>query len=130
MAAARKRESIPDLVREAISDTRDWLKAEIELFRAQISDATGKYATTAIALAFAAILALVGLIYLAYATMLVLTPYFGNSGAALAVGGVLVIGAFIVSLYARATYRRAKFVPPRISKALAEHGPSREETQP
>ena len=127
MASPRTRQSIPDLVREAIADARDWLKAEIELVRAQISDAVGKYANAAIAFGLAAILALVGLIFIILAIMLVLAPYLGNIGAALAVGGGLLIAALAATLYARAIYQQAKLVPPHISRALAEHDSAREE---
>ena len=127
MAGPRTRPNIPDLVREAIADARDWLKAEIELVRAQISDAAGKYAAAAIAMALAAVLVLVGLIYVTFAIMLLLVPYLGNGGAALAVGGALLIAAFAAGLYARAMYQRAKFVPPHISQALSEHHRAEEE---
>jgi hypothetical protein len=127
MAGARKRESIPDLVREAISDGRDWLKAEIDLFRAQLSDAAGKYTNAAIALAVAAILGFAGLMYLALAAMLTLAPYLGNAGSALVVGGALIVIALAASLYARMMYRRARVVPPRVMQALAERTPTREE---
>ena len=59
--------------------------------------------------------------------VLALAPYLGNIGAALAVGGALLIAALAATLYARTMYQRAKLVPPHISRALAEHDSAREE---
>jgi hypothetical protein len=126
MADPRARESISDLVREAIQDAKEWFRAEIALIRAQIFEALGEYATAAIAWVVAAIFALLALIYLGLALVLLLRPYLGDAGAAFVVGLALLIIAAGAFLYGRAKFLSAKIVPPRISQTLSDSsGPER-----
>jgi hypothetical protein len=112
--------SIPDLIREAIDETRDWLKAEIALLRAQILDTLEGYATAALAAVVAVVLALTAFIYLAYAVVLLLTPYLGAPGAAAVVGGALLLAAVAASLYGRARFMRTRIVPARIAQVTED----------
>src|SRR5205085_4934198 len=111
MAGPGAREGIADLLREAIRDAREWFKAEIDLVRAQVLTAVGQYATAAVAWVAAAILALLALIYLGFAAVLVLSPYLGEAGAALAVGLILLAAAIGAFFYGRAKFLNANIIP-------------------
>jgi hypothetical protein len=125
MAGPVARVGIPDLIREAIDETRDWIKAEIALLRSQVSDTLAKYAIAALAWVLAAVLALIAFFYLAYAVMLLLSPYIGEVFAALAVGSTLLAAAVVASFYGRAKFLSARVMPGWIAQALAEGDPGK-----
>jgi hypothetical protein len=123
-------EGIPELIREAIREARDWLSAEIEVARAQIVEAVGNYASAAIACAMAALLAFLGLIYLGFALILVLSDYVGAPAAALTVGGILLIAALAAFFYGRAKFRTARIVPRRLIELLGQERSRRNRRAP
>src|ERR671925_2009118 len=106
MSDPRAGESIADLIREAIGEAKDWLKAEVELARAEFTKTLGDYASAGVAWGLAALLALLGLVYLALALVILLSPYLGDSGAAAAVGLILLAAAAAAFLYGRAKFLR------------------------
>jgi Putative Actinobacterial Holin-X, holin superfamily III len=118
--------SLPDLIREAIGETRDWVKAEIALLHARVSAALAKYAIAAFACMLAAMLTLIAFIYLAYAVMLLLRPYLGEAGAALAAGGTLLVAAVVAWLFGRAKFLGARTVPARM--AQVQNGPRKKKS--
>jgi hypothetical protein len=124
MAEPRANESLAELIRDAIGDAKDWLRAEIALIRAQFIEALGSYAGAAIAWAAAGVLALLALVYLGFALALALTPYLGDAGAALAVGLIFLCAAVAAFFYGRTKFRQAKIVPPRLSEALTDSAPA------
>jgi hypothetical protein len=124
MADPRASESISDLIREAIGEAKDWLRAEVALARAQASQSLGEFAGAAIAWALAALFALLALVYLGFALVLLLSPYIGDAAAAAAVGMGLLVAAVAAFLYGRAKYLRARIVPPRLAQLLAEDNSS------
>ena len=67
-------ESIPDLIREAIADATDWLKAEVALVRAQASRRRAQICHRRGGLRVGAVFALLAVSYLLYAAMLALGP--------------------------------------------------------
>lgn len=113
-------EGIPELIREAIREAREWLSAEFEVARAQIVEAVGNYASAAIACATAALLAFLGLIYVGFALILVLSSYMGAPAAALTVGGGLLVAALAAFFYGRAKFQTARIVPRRLIELLGE----------
>jgi hypothetical protein len=130
MADPRANESLADLIRDAIGEAKDWLRAEIKLVRQQFVEALGAYASAAIAGALAAVFALLALVYLGFALALVLSPYLGDAGAALAVGLLLLCAALGAFLYGRAKFLRARIVPPRLTQARAERNPAKRKAEP
>jgi hypothetical protein len=124
------RASIPALIREVIDETRDWLKAEIALLRAQVSDTLARYAAAVFAWMLAAVLTLTALIYLTHAAMLLLSSFIGETGAALAVGSTLLGAAVVACLYGRAKFLHAGIVPVRIAQALGEDAPGKKRAAP
>jgi len=120
MAEPRTNESIPGLIREAIGEAVDWLKAEVALFRAQAKDAAEKYMFAAVACVSALVFALLAVSYLLYAAMLALIPYLGPIGAPLAIAAALLVTAVGLGLYGRSLILRARVLPPRVSRALAD----------
>jgi hypothetical protein len=125
MAGPLTTASIPDLIREAIGETRDWVKAEIALLHARVSATLAKYAIAVFACMLAAILALIAFIYLAYAVMLLLRPYLGEAGAAFAAGGTLLVAAVIACVCGRAKFLAAGTVPAR---AQVQNGPRKKKS--
>jgi len=121
MAEPRTNESIPGLIRDAIAEAADWLKAEVALFRAQAKYAAEKYMFAAAACVSALVFALLAVSYLLYAVMLALVPYLGPIGAPLAIAAVLLVIAAGLGLYGRSLIMQARILPPRVSRALAEN---------
>jgi Putative Actinobacterial Holin-X, holin superfamily III len=130
MADPRAGESISDLIREAIGEVKDWVRAEIELARAQVLNAVGEYAAAAVAWVLAALFALLALIYLGFALVLLLSPYIGNVAAALAVGLAMLVAAVAAFLYGRARFLSARIVPPRLARLLSQDNPVKRKAEP
>jgi len=126
MESPRDTESIPGLIREAIEEARDWVKSEIALARAQIAKAAGEYASAAVAWGIAAVLVVLGIVYLGFALILLLSPYLGAAGAAAFVALGMLIGALAAFLYGRAKFLRARVVPRRLERALSTADRGRE----
>jgi len=114
----RNPDSIPGLIRDAIEDAREWVKSEIALARAEVVKAAEDYAAVAVAWAVAAVLVLLGLVYLGFAVILLLSPYLGAAGAAAVVALAMLLAALAAFLYGRAKFLRARPVPARLERAL------------
>ena len=128
MESRRDTETIPGLIREAIEEAREWIKSEIALARAQIAKGAGDYASAGVAWAIAGVLVLLGLGYLGFALILLLSPYFGPAAAAALVAFGMFLAALAAFLFGRAKFMRAKLVTPRLERALgtADHARERD----
>jgi len=130
MASPRDTESIPGLIREAIEEARGWIKSEIALARAQIAKAAGDYASAAVAWGVAAVLVVLGLVYLGFALILLLSPYLGPAASAAVVAFGMLIAALAAFLYGRAKFLQARLVPRRLERALSTADQGRERDIP
>jgi len=116
----RDPDSIPGLVRDAIEDAREWVKSEIALARAEIVKTAEDYATVAVAWAIAAVLVLLGLVYLGFAVILLLSPYLGAAAAAAVVASAMLLAALAAFLYGRAKFMRPAYARETRTGAAAE----------
>jgi hypothetical protein len=120
MADPRANASIAEIIRGAIEEAKDWLKAEFALARAQLSESLGNYANALIAWGSAALLVLLALVFLGFGFVLLLAPYVGDTAAVFIVGLALLVAAAAAFLYGRAQFQRANAVPSRIARALSQ----------
>lgn len=100
-------ESVPELVGRLVDDTRGVVSAELELYRAKISERVAAYKTAAIFFAGAGVLALCALIALLVGLILTLATLIGPGFAtAVVVIAVLTVAAVLGLI------GRGKLAPP------------------
>jgi hypothetical protein len=109
-----KEQPLGDLLVELAHDGKSWVTAEIAVIKAQIENNTRKLLTAIILLLVAAVVALAGIIVLAHTLVLVLAPAMGAGLAGLLVGGVLLVLALGVILYARSNMDISQLMPDRL----------------
>lgn len=106
-------ESVPELVGRLVDDTRGLVSAEVELYKAKLSERVAAYRTAAIFFAAAGVLGLCALIALLVGLIMTLATLIGPGFATAAVVLVVLTIAGILALIGRGKLARPNTGAPR-----------------
>jgi uncharacterized membrane protein YqjE len=110
--------SLTALVSELLRESRDLLRTEIRLIRAEISDKASKLQTAGIALLAGVVFALLALIILSQALIVLLAEFMDPIWATLLVGVVYLVLAAILFAKARNNLKPDNLAPDRSAEQL------------
>lgn len=121
--------STPALIGDLISHTTELFRKEVQLFRAEVNEKTRQVSNAGVMLAGAAVLGLVGLIYLAGAAALgIVAAGLSPVWAVLIVGAVLALIAAIMAMSGKSKLNASNLAPSRTVDSLSKDARMARET--
>lgn len=122
--------SFTALLSDILRESRELVRTEVRLVRAEVSDKVTQIQTAGVAMMAAMVCVLVGLIVLAQAVVVALAQVMNPVWAALLVGVVFILVAAILFLQARSNLKPSNLTPDRSvnqlnkdSRMVKEHLP-------